>query len=412
MQPKFPHSEMLKKVRELETFKSLVERSFSLGRMGCFNYDPVSNVMGGSLECFRILDVDVNVSLSEAFSGAAHPDDKDLILYLTERVQINQTPFCVEYRVLNKKGELLYVQAKGEFIETPDGKIMVGIVKDITEHKKIEDQLIFQSDILETVEQAVIVTDLNGEIFYLNKFAEWLYGWKSVEVIGRNVLEIIVPRISKEQAVQIMDTLSKGSSWSGEFLVQHRDGRVFPASVTDIPFFEEGKFSKIVGVSVDITEKKAKEEELLKKQNELKNHAKELEELNTALKVLMDYNKKEIDDFRKSVVSKFKKIVLPYFPMSVEQKTHEELSAALSLIENNIKEILFGNKAEEEGDSCLSPTESHVAFMIKSGKSSKEIADSLSMSLRTVYFHRENLRKKLKLSREKNLNAHLQSFKA
>ena len=59
--------------------------------------------------------------------------------------------------------------------------------------------------------------------------------------------------------------------------------------------------------------------------------------------------------------------------------------------------------------SDLSPTESHVAFMVKSGKSSKEIADSLNMSLRTVYFHRENLRKKLKLSKKTNLKAYLQS---
>jgi len=166
-----------------------------------------------------------------------------------------------------------------------------------------------------------------------------------------------------------------------------------------------------VGVSVDITEKKSKEEEILRKQDELIRNAKKLEEMNTALKVLIDYRGEEIDNFKKSIIKKFERIVIPYFPTSPETQTCQELSATVSILENNIKAILYSDSPNEKELSEFSPTESRVAFMVKSGKSSKEIASSLSMSLRTVYFHRESLRKKLKLPKGTNLKTHLQSPK-
>lgn len=40
--------------------------------------------------------------------------------------------------------------------------------------------------------QAVIATDLTGQINYWNRFAENLYGWPAAEAIGRDILEVIV----------------------------------------------------------------------------------------------------------------------------------------------------------------------------------------------------------------------------
>jgi PAS domain S-box-containing protein len=122
-----------------------------------------------------------------------------------------------------------------------------------------------RSRVLDVVEQAVIVTDLAGVIIYMNPFAKRLYGWESADAVGRDVMEITVPEVSRQQCDEIMASLRAANSWSGNFTVQRRDGTRFLASVTDTPFHDEqGELCGIIGVSCDATER-TRAEELLRR---------------------------------------------------------------------------------------------------------------------------------------------------
>lgn len=108
--------------------------------------------------------------------------------------------------------------------------------------------------ILRSVEAAVIATRLDGTIIYWNLFAEQLYGWFAADMLGRNIVDIVVPSQSATQGEQIMTELSQGKSWSGEFKVRRADGNVFTALVIDSPLYNEhGKLIGIVGVSHDLS---------------------------------------------------------------------------------------------------------------------------------------------------------------
>ncbi|MBA2743056.1 MAG: PAS domain S-box protein, partial [Chthoniobacterales bacterium] len=129
--------------------------------------------------------------------------------------------------------------------------------------KRAEKAVSFQAHMLESISEAVIATDPVGKILYVNQFAERLYGWPAHEMIGRDVVEIIVPQPSREKGRDIMEALKKGQTWSGEFLVQRRDGTTFPAAVTDSPLFDEsGNLTAIIGISQDVTKRKEAEEAL------------------------------------------------------------------------------------------------------------------------------------------------------
>ena len=135
-------------------------------------------------------------------------------------------------------------------------------LREITERKKSEQEIAFQANLLSAVEQAVIATDLQGIIVYWNSFAEQLYGWSAAEALGANVLDITPAEAMLEQASEIMSHLKAGKSWSGEFMVRRKDGAVFPAMVTDSPIFgEDGQLVGMVGVSVDISQRKQSEAE-------------------------------------------------------------------------------------------------------------------------------------------------------
>ena len=164
---------------------------------------------------------------------------------------------------IRKDGTFFDVVYSTSILRTAD-KItgLVVVFRDITERKRAEEEIRFQARLLDAVEQAVIATDLNGSIIFWNSFAETLYGWPAAEALGANILELTPSPAMREKALEILESLKAGQSWTGEFEVQRRDGTLFPAMVTDSPIINaEGELAGFVGVSTDNTLRRRAEEE-------------------------------------------------------------------------------------------------------------------------------------------------------
>eukprot|EP01038_Epipyxis_sp_PR26KG_P010956 gene10956-14714_t len=106
--------------------------------------------------------------------------------------------------------------------------------------------------VLRSIEESVIATDLLGKIIYWNTGAEKLFGWSADEVLGKNVIDITPNDCSYEDGVQILNQLTKGSSWTGQFVCRKRDNSSFNALVTNRPIYRNGQLYGIVGTSVDM----------------------------------------------------------------------------------------------------------------------------------------------------------------
>ena len=129
--------------------------------------------------------------------------------------------------------------------------------------KNIEGQLKFQAKLLDTVEQSVTSTDINGKILYWNPYSERLYGWKKSEVLGADLKNLIVPSAFKKNADEVYNVVNKGKSWSGEVNVQNNSGDIFPVLLTASPIYDEaGKVTGGISISIDITDKKKMEAQL------------------------------------------------------------------------------------------------------------------------------------------------------
>ena len=131
--------------------------------------------------------------------------------------------------------------------------------------------------LLDAVEQAVIATNVRGEIVFWNRCAERLYGWRAEEVLGRDVVQVVPAEMSRGQAEELMARLRAGERWQGEFPVRRRDGSRFHAWVADVPMLDEqGRVIGIVGVSSDLTRRRATQEALGRAEEEARRERERL----------------------------------------------------------------------------------------------------------------------------------------
>ena len=197
------------------------------------------------------------------FMDVTHPDDRDtagggLVTLLSGRGDI----FRAEKRYIRKDDTIIWVDLVATAVRDAAGEFeyVLGMVQEITARKEAEEKVRRQAVLLDAVEQSVIATDVEGYITYWSRYARDLYGWTEAEVLGRHILDVTTPEISQTQALDILERLRKGESWSGEFIVRRRDGSTFPAMVIDSPIFDAGRsLVGIVGVSFDLTEQKVAE---------------------------------------------------------------------------------------------------------------------------------------------------------
>lgn len=162
----------------------------------------------------------------------------------------------------------------------------------------------------------------------------------------------------------------------------------------------------------NITQVMKVQEELKAKEAELISQKKMLEDSNTALKVLLEHREQDRQHLEENVLANIRKLVKPYLEMLQFQKNDERNRNLTKIIAARLDEITspFLNRLTSL-NRILTPMEIDVAVQVREGRTSKEIAEVLNISVNGVDFHRKNIRKKLGLTHDKsNLRSYLLSL--
>jgi PAS domain S-box-containing protein len=108
--------------------------------------------------------------------------------------------------------------------------------------------------LLDAFAAAVVATDRAGVIFYFNAAAEQMYGYTREEMLGANVMSLLVEPVDQIPAEEIMSTVLAGHRWSGHFQVRRRDGSTVVVRITDTPIKENGQVVGVIGVAEDVSD--------------------------------------------------------------------------------------------------------------------------------------------------------------
>ncbi|MFA6470392.1 MAG: PAS domain S-box protein [Candidatus Latescibacterota bacterium] len=137
--------------------------------------------------------------------------------------------------------------------------------------KKAESRLLYQSEILAHIHDAVIGLDRSLVVTEWNKAAEELYGWSVQEALGRNVNELIRPEETLKHPSVIIKEVDEDGRYLGERIHHHRNGRLLWIEATVLPLKgASGEINGYVVANRDITERKRIDDELLQLNGTLK----------------------------------------------------------------------------------------------------------------------------------------------
>ncbi|MBD1805263.1 response regulator [Microcoleus sp. FACHB-SPT15] len=134
------------------------------------------------------------------------------------------------------------------------------------ERKRAEQKISEQAALLDVATDAILVRDLDNQILFWNKGAERLYGWKALEAVGKNAVDLLDGE-QQAKLKQVQKSLVQNGEWQGELHQLTKDDKeVIVESRWTLVRDEESQPKSILVVNTDITQKKQLEAQFLRAQ--------------------------------------------------------------------------------------------------------------------------------------------------
>ena len=259
--------------KELLENKNHLDRIQKLAHIGSWIWDIKNNTQVWSDERYRILGMTPGEKepTYEVAMSFIHPDDRSSVEEALKAAVHGSRPFDLEYRIIRKDGSIRFLYGLGVISLNEKGEPaeMHGISQDITEDKLVKKELKKLSWAVEQSPAAVVITNLNGKIEYVNPKFTHLTGYSSEEVIGQNYIASLGPGKNLQTFfMKLWNTILTGKVWRGEFNTKNKDGELFWESVVISPVKNDsGIITHFMAIMEDITERRQMEEALLATKN-------------------------------------------------------------------------------------------------------------------------------------------------
>lgn len=203
-------------------------------------------------------DFQVNSNL---WTDLVHPDDKDLIKKSGEELFRNGQSMA-EYRVVRPDGSIIWLNDRKSIVYNEEGKaiMMGGIAKDITDKKRLEEELQIKNFALDVSPVAIGLADLNGILFFANEAFVNLWGYTcKEEILGKHISNFA---FSKEQMNDVLKTIKEGKIYWGEGRSVRLNETSFESIISATMVKHNGVSLCLMAVFTDITDQKIMERKL------------------------------------------------------------------------------------------------------------------------------------------------------
>ncbi|MCO7226421.1 GGDEF domain-containing phosphodiesterase [Pleionea sp. CnH1-48] len=197
-----------------------------------------------------------------------HPDDAQLVdEKMNQHLSGSSHHFEAEYRIKTKQGDWRWILDRGKVVARDQSGNPIraaGTQKDITEKKRAENELRLAAEVIQSMNEAVVITDNYFRIQLVNHAFTCLMKKDESEVISHTLQQFFSVRHDDDFYNDIIKTVKLKGSWQGN-LWQNNGGSHEILTQMEIkrvtPFKKESEY--FVAIFSDITEKKRTEEQLI-----------------------------------------------------------------------------------------------------------------------------------------------------
>jgi len=224
--------------------------------------------------------VDANPAASE-FYGWRHDELLEKTIYqintckpeviranMTQAQRAERRHFLLQHRLAD--GSLHDVEVFCSPIRIGEKDYLYSIINDVTPRKQAEAQLRKLSQVVEQSPASILITDLSGDIEYVNDAFVNSTGYSRTEVVGRNPRLLHSGRTESRVFSELWQTITRGDIWKGEFFNRRKDGSEFSELAVIAPVRQDdGKITHYVAIKQDSTEQRAMEQELARHRQHL-----------------------------------------------------------------------------------------------------------------------------------------------
>lgn len=134
---------------------------------------------------------------------------------------------------------------------------------EIAERQKAEERIKILSKVSEQSPASIVITDMQGDIAYVNPKFEELTGYSLKDVVGQNPRILKSGDTTEQEYAMLWESITTGNPWHGEFHNRKRNGELYWELASISPIKDaNGEITHFVAVKEDITLRKQKELEL------------------------------------------------------------------------------------------------------------------------------------------------------
>jgi len=241
-------------------------------------------------------------------------DEKNaqIITEKDKKVIENETFIEYEETINNEKTNFISITSKFPLRnENQEIYAICGIVTDITEIRKAEEQLTYRSYMIDNASDAIVASDLKMNINFWNKAAQTLFGYTAEETFGKPYNEVLKTDLTDEQRQEQFKEFISTGTYTGELNFYTKENKKITtlSSCTSIL----NKSNQTIGyliITKDISERKKTEEQLQQLNKELEAFTYSVShDLRAPLRSIHGYSRILLEDYYNKVDDDGKKTI-------------------------------------------------------------------------------------------------------